>query len=278
MNLLDTHTHCEFSPDSRMTMDEAVRQARTSGLAGIIFTDHEDIDVPSGNRAFLFDPALQQQKIDQVKEKYGVVDGESDFKVLKGIEIGLQVHTIGKASAFVGKYNFDTIIASVHYLDGFDPYHDPYYDNKDINEAYGRYLEVIYDCISRFGNFDVLGHYDYITRYAPYKEKAILYSRFGEIVDQILLFLAKNGKALEINSNTYRDKKSRTNIVNIPYPDPQVLKRFKELGGEAVALASDAHDTWRIAEKFGQYTEFIKSCGFRYIAHFENRQARFTSI
>ncbi len=261
-----------------MSMEEAVIQARTLGLGGIIFTDHADIDLPSGNTAFMFEPALQQQQIDRLKGKYSITNSESDFKVLKGIEIGLQTHTIEKAAAFVNNYSFDTIIASIHNLDGCDPYHDPYYDNKSIDEAYGRYLEVMYECLSRFGNFDVLGHYDYITRYAPYREKVIQYSRFGDILDQILRLLVKDGKALEINSNTYRNKKSRNSTSTFPYPDPQVLKRFKELGGETVALASDAHETSRLSENFGFYTDFIKNCGFRYIVHYEDRRAVFTSI
>jgi len=249
-----------------MSMEQALEKIKTAGLAGIIFTDHQDINTPSGDKRFMFDPAIQQQKIDQMKEQY-------DIPILKGIEIGLQPHTIEDAAAFVNGYRFDTIIASVHFVDGIDPYHDHYYDIRDIKMAYGRYLETIYYCITKFANFDVLGHYDYITRYAPYRERVILYSRFKDILDQILTFLAREGKALEINTNTYREKNGAT-----PYLDVNVLKRFKEVGGEIVTLGSDAHDSWRIGEKFVQYSEIIKDCGFRYIAHFQNREAQFTSI
>jgi len=249
-----------------MSMEKAVEQTVASGLSGLIFTDHLDINTPTGDTRFMFDPKAQQQNIDKLKEGY-------EIEILKGIEVGLQPHTLDAVSEFVNGYNFDTIIASVHFIDRIDPYRGPYYLDKDLKSAYGRYLETIYFCISQFKNFDVLGHFDYITRYAPYKEKAILYSKFPEILDQILIFLAREGKALEINTNTYRERNSLT-----PFLDINVLKRFKEVGGEVVTLGSDAHDAWRIGEKFKQYSELIKSCGFSHIAHYKNREACFTSI
>jgi Histidinol phosphatase and related hydrolases of the PHP family len=40
LKLFDTHTHSEFSPDGRMTMEEAVESSLAKGLGGISFTDH----------------------------------------------------------------------------------------------------------------------------------------------------------------------------------------------------------------------------------------------
>ena len=60
--------------------------------------------------------------------------------------------------------------------------------------------------------------------------------------------------------------------------DINVLKRFKELGGEAVSLGSDAHDPERVGEKFDEYKAVIKSCGFKHIAHYKNREVVFTEI
>jgi len=264
--LIDSHTDCEFSPDSRMTMEQAVERAIACDLSGVIITDHLDIKAPKGDDSFLFDPVVQQKKIE-------TLNASNNIEVLKGIEVGMQLHTIDAIMAFVDKYEFDQIIASVHFIDGVDPYNGAYYIGKDVDTAYGRYLETIYLCIKQYNNFDILGHYDYITRYAPYKERVILHSKYGEILDQILIFLAKEGKALEINTNTYREKNGA-----IPVLDINVLKRFKEIGGEAVSLGSDAHDAERIGEKFCEFKAVIKNCGFKYIAHYKNRKAEFTSI
>lgn len=264
--LIDSHIHSEFSADSRMAMEEAVEKAVALGLGGLIFTDHLDIKAPKGDDSYGFDPMVQQRQIERL-------DSIHDIEVLKGIEVGMQLHTLDEITEFVGKYKFDTIIASVHFVDKIDPYYGAYYLGKDSDTAYRRYLETIFLCISQYRNFDVLGHYDYITRYSSYNERSILYSKFGEILDQILKFLVKEGKALEVNTNTYREKNGATPVIDL-----NVLKRYRELGGEIISLGSDAHDAVRIGEKLDEYKEIIKSCGFRYIAHFKNREAHFTSI
>ena len=45
------------------------------------------------------------------------------------------------------------------------------------------------------GDFDVMGHYDYVARYAPYPQASILYKDFSDILDEMLTYLAQEGKA-----------------------------------------------------------------------------------
>ncbi len=263
---VDSHTHCEFSPDSRMKMADAVEKVKIEGLGGIIFTDHMDIDTPTQDRTFMFDPEEQQAAIDNLENREGI-------EVLKGIEIGMQPQVLDQLDRYIGKSSFDQVIASVHFVDGVDPYHQPYYDGKNFTKAYGRYLDIIYQCITSYRDFDILGHYDYIARYAPYTERSIYYRDFPIQLDRILKFLASEGKALEINTNTYREK-----CGGVPQLDTDVLRRFRELGGEYVSLGSDAHDLNRIGEQFALYSLVIKSCGFDTITHFKGRKANRVKI
>ena len=80
-------------------------------------------------------------------------------------------------------------------------------------------------------------------------------------------YLAENGKAIEINTKTYQDYHGRTPVL-----DRNILLRFKELGGEAISLGSDSHNPERVGDKFREYAEFARSCGFTRLAHFENRK------
>jgi len=266
VKFFDSHTHCEFSPDSRMKMSEAVTRTKQVGLPGIIFTDHMDVDTPTHDTTFMFDPNEQQAAIDSLQNRNGI-------EVLKGIEIGLQPHTLGRIPAYLKGASFDQVIVSIHFVDGVDPYHQPYYDGKDFIQAYGRYLETIYECITLYKDFDILGHYDYIARYAPYDKRSIFHADFPEQFDLILKYLAQEGKAIEINTNTYREK-----CGGVPTLDTAVIRRFKELGGESVSLGSDAHDLHRIGEQFSRYSQVVKSCGFDYITHFKGRERVFVKI
>lgn len=275
-NLFDNHSHSQFSFDGgKTTVMASAVSAREKGLSGICFTDHCDFYVPPMKAAFehlvpeTFDVKAQQDEIDRVNRE----TGSKGFRVFKGVEIGLQKNSREKIRKFLSENSFDGIIASVHYLDETDPFFGGYYQGKDWKTAYGHYLETLYEEMKWLGDFDIMGHYDYVARYAPYPQESIFYNDFSDIFDEILKYLAENGKALEINTKTYQDYKGRTPVL-----DKNILLRFREFGGEAISLGSDSHDPVRPGDKFERYAGFIRNAGFRFIAHFENRRLCMTPI
>lgn len=281
--LFDTHNHSQFSFDGkRTTVWKSASAALAHGLAGICFTDHCDFFVPPMKAEHenlvpeTFDTLAQQEEISRVNRLFmtGAVSHEpgperlqADFKVLSGVEIGLQKNCRQQIRDFLGAYSFDEVIASVHYLDDTDPFYGGYYEGKDWKTAYGHYLETIYEEMMWLGDFDIMGHFDYVARYAPYPQASILYRDFSDIFDALLKYLAENGKAIEINTKTYQDHHGRTPVL-----DKNILLRFRELGGEAISLGSDSHDDGRTGDKFAGFAEFLKSAGFRYASHFEGRR------
>lgn len=258
--VIDTHSHSNFSPDSKMKVEELVAGAIREGLAGIAITDHLDLKTPDGDTRFTFDIASQQQQIDNLRSNY-------DIEILKGIEIGLQPHNLEDIKEYTKAYKFDTIIASIHFVDNVDPYHGGYYDGLTEKRAYGRYLELFHELITAYPDFDILGHYDYIARYAPYDNCTIRYKDYSDILDSIFRYLINNGKALEINTNTYRIRNGKTPVL-----DHHILKRYLDLGGEFISLSSDAHTPERIGEQFSHYLKKVHDSGFKYITHYKERK------
>ncbi|MGN0202644.1 MAG: histidinol-phosphatase HisJ family protein [Candidatus Cryptobacteroides sp.] len=281
----DTHSHSQFSFDgARTTLEKSTASAISTGLGGICFTDHCDFYVPAMKADFepivceVFDVEAQQAEIDRLNSR--IAEGEfgreaaRKFKVLKGIEVGMGEKSRPELEKHLSVNKFDQITASVHYLEDTDPYYGPYYKGKNWKEAYGRYLEAYLREIKWLGDrFDILGHFDYVARYAPYPKESILYRDFPGLFDEILRFLAENGKALEINTKTYKTCRMRT-----PQLDRDILIRFLELGGEAIALGSDSHDCEQVGYRFDYYAQFVKSLGFRRLAHFENRRLKMVTI
>ena len=263
---VDTHTHSSYSPDSSMSIAEAAEYAYAIGLAGITFTDHLDLKAPGDNLKFAFDPAEQQAEISEAAK-------QSSVKLLTGIEIGLQPCNLVEIKDFLSSFNFDTIIASIHFVDGVDPYEGHYYEDKTEKEAYGRYLEIMADMVVAYPDFDILGHYDYIARYAPYKTRTIHYRDFADILDTIFRSLIYNGKSLEINTNTYRLRNGA-----IPVLDRDILIRYRELGGEIITLGSDAHSKERLGEEFEKFRAVLKNMGYKYVVNYEKRKPLFTAI
>lgn len=274
MLLFDNHNHSQFSFDGKRTsVEKSAGSAKAKGLGGICFSDHCDFHVPPMKAAFeslcpeVFDVVAQQQEIDAMSASL------RGIKILKGIEVGMYRDCREQIRKHLSLYSFDQVIASVHYIDDTDPFYGGYYEGKTWKEAYGHYLETIYEEMTWLGDFDIMGHFDYVARYAPYPQAGILYADFPDIFDEMLKYLAHNGKALEINTKTYQDYSGRTPVL-----DRNILLRFRELGGEAVSLGSDSHDPQRTGDKFTLYAGFIKSLGYRHTVHFENRRAIFTAI
>ena len=293
----DTHVHSQFSFDgSRTSVEKNAREAIVKGLGGICITDHNDIFVPSGKEAHgetgkeEFDVPAQQAEIDRINaivalgkvEKGGLLEGVTrttwpqvkKFRVFKGVEVGMYRDSREQVRKFLSENKFDQVIASVHYLEDTDPYWGEYYNGKNWKEAYGRYLDTIYSEIRWLGkDFDILGHFDYIARYAPYPKSSIFYKDFPSEIDEILRFLIQEGKGLEINTRTYRKYGIRTPVL-----DNDILLRYRELGGEIITLGSDSHRSEEVGGKFMYYAQFVKMFGFRYLAHFEDRKLKQVTI
>ena len=269
MVLFDTHNHSQFSFDGKRTSVEAsARAAAEAGLGGICFTDHCDHYVPPMKASFenvvpeYFNVEEQQAEISRVQSLIG-----DRTRLLKGIEIGMYEECHEQIRKVLDENSFDQIIASVHYIEKTDPYYGGYYDGKDWKQAYGTYLETIYREMKWLEDFDIMGHYDYIVRYASYPVTSIRYRDFSDIFDEMFRYLIQEGKALEINTKSYEGHRGR--MVEL---DNDVLLRYREMGGEIVSLGSDSHEPSRVGAGFTRHAEFLKAMGFRWTAHYESRR------
>lgn len=268
-NLFDTHNHCQFSFDGKRTsVESSARSAFEKGIAGICFTDHYDIFVPPAESDFEtvmpqeFDIPAQQEEIARVQGLY--MDG---FKVLKGIEIGMNEESRGETREILERHSFDQVIASVHYLEGTDPYYGGYFQGRNWIQAYSTYLETICNEMMILKDFDIVGHYDYVARYSPYPQDILPYREFSDIFDTMFRYLIENGKGLEINTKSCKGSKGRKTSI-----DRDVLVRYREMGGEIISLGSDSHDAEYVADGFEWHSQLLKSLGFRWTSHYEQRQ------
>ena len=268
-NLFDTHNHSQFSFDGkRTTVQASAISAYEKGLAGICFTEHYDFFVPLDEcctetiQPQDFDIVGQQAEIDRVQSLY--TDG---FKVLKGIEVGMSEESREKAAEVMSSNSFDQVIASIHYLEKSDPYYGGYFKGKDYKQAYGTYLETIYKEAIALRDFDIIGHYDYVARYAPYPQDSITYKEFGDIFDTLFRYLIENGKGLEINTKSCTGSKGRKTVI-----DQDILIRYREMGGEIISLGSDSHIATSVADGFEHTAAMLRSLGFRWSSHYEKRQ------
>lgn len=269
VNMFDCHVHSEFSTDSRLNAQAACEAAMALGFEGLAFTDHNDIDFPDTHESFNIDFDQYMLYINELKERH-----KPGFKVSAGVEVGIQPHVLDQSLDIVRSHDFDYVLASVHILDGVDPYDGAYYMGKTRIEAYERYLREILFMVRNFPDFDNVGHLEYVTRYAGYDDRSLRYKDHSDIFDELLKDIIQKGKGLEVNTGSFRDKPGTT----ICEYDIAVLKRYREFGGEIICIGSDAHDIEYIGYKFDIFRDFLIEAGFSHAAYFEKRKPVFYKL
>ena len=275
--MIDTHLHGYRSSDSDTEYEKIIQSAISRGLTGICFTEHYEY-YPFNNRMSCFDVDDYLSEIGTLKQKY------NNLKILSGLEFSLyksvfDMTDCDKTIYTMNNYDFDSIIGSVHYVDinssPEDIYYCEYTAKYNKSEAYKKVLEQYIALLPRLPGINIIGHFDYVTRYSQtYDDRNIYYKDFSDLFDELFKIIIDMGIALEINTANYIKRDDRPeNVLDI-----NILKRYRELGGEMVSLGSDAHTPDRIAQKFDEFTQIIKSSGFSYLTHFENRKAILTKI
>ncbi len=259
----DYHMHTNYSPDSNEKMEDMVKSAIKLGFDEIVFTDHQEYTVfetPYSNEID-FDKYIIEYS--DLKERY-----KKDINILLGIELGLDSKIIDKTNEISKKYPFDFIIASSHNVEGQDIYFvcKEFFADKDKKTAYGIYFNEMLENIKNNEDFCVYAHMDYIIRYASYESNYFTYSDFHDILDMILKEIIYKGKGIEINTSGFAYG------LNQAHPSLEIVKRYRELGGEIITIGSDAHKQANIGQFFDRAEEILKTAGFKAYTRFRNRK------
>ena len=202
-----------------------------------------------------------------LQEKY-----KDKIEVLIGVELGLQPHLGTFSKEYVNRYPFDFVIGSSHMLQGRDPYYRENFAELTDEELYRAMFEETLTIVKRVDDFDSLGHLDYIVRYGREQERSYSYDANKEIIDEILKLLIENGKGLELNTAGLK--------YGLPFahPYPEILRRYRELGGEIITVGSDGHKPEHLAYDFQKVEGILSACGFKYYTEFRQRKPIFKQV
>ncbi len=261
----DYHLHTFFSGDSKADPHEMADRAIALGMESICFTDHMDTD--SEEPEFILDTDAYLPYMQELQEEY-----RGKLKIRIGVEIGMQPHLADRHREYVKQYPFDFVIASLHLVDGKDPYYPEVFEGREDREVYRRYLESLLENVKKFSEFQVLGHIDYVVRYGTHKALQYGYDEYCDVIDEILRHTIETGCGIEIN--TAGLKKG----LGFPNPHYDVIRRYFELGGEILTLGSDAHAPEEIGYDFSAVSDYLRTVGCRYVMEFEGKRPFFVQL
>jgi len=265
--IADYHLHSEHSGDSTAPMEDQIRAGLARGLKVMCFTDHYDPEFPYENNPDVapgtFELYYDSYRKDflKMKKKY-----EGKIELHLGIELGLQPHLGDFLRSYVREHDFEFIIGSNHLCAGYDPYYPDFLYSRTQQEALVLYLEDTLTNIRAFPDIDSCGHLDYVTRYLPDRDTIYTYKAYADRIDPILRELIDRGIALEVNTSPLTKGMPHFN------PLPDILSRYREMGGELITIGSDAHVPERIAGCFEETAEILRALGFKYYAVYKERK------
>lgn len=264
---IDIHVHSEFSTDSQAKMDDVVRTAIDKGIQVLCFTDHIDWDYPVEDLAFDFDVSVYQKNIEAMRSRYG-----DRIRILMGVELGMQEHLAGRYRRLLADYPFDFAIGSQHLVGGMDPYYPETFAGKTDAEVYRQYFEDLLADVKAFHDFDSLGHLDYVVRYGRTRAREYSYRKYADLIDEVLKLLIRYNKALEINTCGLRKQ------LGFPNPHPDILRRYRQMGGTLVTIGSDAHRPELLGDRFDQAVGLLRQCGFSHYCYYVKHEPVFVMI
>lgn len=260
--LVDYHIHTARCGHAVGKIEEYVERAKEIGLTEIGFADH----LPLFNTvdATL---AMSWDELPLYMADIGKLKVMEDPKVKLGMEVDFLPKYVDQIRAVIDDYDFDYILGSVHFVDGWGIDDRRYIDNYtgyELDDLYNRYFDLLIQA-AHSGLFDALAHIDLIKKFFQLTPAPLgLFERVAEN-------LAQTGIAIEVSSAGLR--KDCREI----YPGLELLKicRRYEI---PVTLGSDAHAPEQVGYKFKYLLEQLKTAGYSEIVTFEGRQRRMQEI
>jgi histidinol-phosphatase (PHP family) len=266
---LDSHLHTHLSPDSDVLIDVYAAAALERGIAELAITDH--VDFEPGAPAFGYATfADRERMVRQAAERWG----PQGVAIRFGAELTYDRTWEADIRDHLARHTYDFTIGSVH-----DRVVSPYAANRVQRWVEGRSLPEIVapafeevEAAARSGLFDALGHLDVVKRYLhPFVSREAL-AAAPELYEPILRALVESGTALEINTSGLRHPVGET------YPSAAVVCRFREMGGRAITVGSDAHRAehfgWALADGY----QYALDGGFRVLTFRRGGDSVFVDI
>ena len=265
---IDNHVHTQWSWDAPREADMArsCEQALAAGLPGLAFTDHldfttwtdedpigaENLDPHRYARMHLLDLDGYYETLEECRQCY------PELRILSGVEIGEAHLWAASAAATVagtaaaGRPGPDRILGSLHAV----PCHgrltaaDDLYRLMPAEEVMRRYLAELLQLVEGSDLFQVLAHIDFPRRMWPWSAGPYAEEAFEAEYRAVLRALAASDRVLEVNTKS-------------PLLSAELVGWWRDCGGRAVSFGSDAHQPWRVGDKFKVAVDVVEAAGFR---------------
>ncbi|MEK4667816.1 histidinol-phosphatase HisJ family protein [Niallia sp. FSL R7-0271] len=253
----DYHHHSNHSFDSKADMEEICQNAIHNGVHEICFTEHFSVNP----NAPTFGHMEWEKYLNDINKCKELFKGKLTIKL--GIELCEPHQMMDSYHRVLSPIPFDFILGSVHNLGGttlrkFMNAHP----EKDIYEDY--FLEL--KEMVKNADIDVIAHFDLMKRYAFSTRGLYDFTKHKDLIADILTIAINREIGLEINTSGLRTS------LELSMPHDDILKLYKELGGQLLTIGSDSHHAATAGAGFKEGIELVKACGFTHFYTYSLRK------
>lgn len=273
----DYHIHTDFSCDSTYLMEDVVKDAIEMGLEEVCFCEHVDYGVkvdwkPEEPRIKTFENMRNApyedyfQEIARLQHLYG-----NQIRIRRGLEMGVQTHTIEEHHRVFTKYPLDFVILSIHQVQDKEFWNNAFQEGRSEAEYYEGYYQEMYDVVRNYHDYSVLGHMDMIKRYDGHDGYDAFHEHY-DLISNILKYVIEDGKGIELNTS------SIAYGLDDLMPSRAILKRYYELGGRILTIGSDTHKKEHLGAHIQELKQELKAIGFTQFCTFEDMVPSFHDL
>jgi histidinol-phosphatase (PHP family) len=243
-------------------MKDCIDRAILLGFDEICFTEHIDYGFPN---AFCCDCNSYLKNFLEFQEAY-----KNQIILKFGIEFGVQEHHINYFQKIFNNYPFDFVLMSFHQVEDKELWNQDFQRGKTQDEYNYIYFDEMYNSVKAFDDFSVLAHMDLLRRYDLYGEYP--FSKSKDQIEQIFKLIIEKGKGIEVNTSSYR-----YNLKDLT-PSTDILKFYKEMGGEIITIGSDSHCEKHLGSHIKEVREILKTLGYKYFCTFDKMKPIFHKL
>ncbi len=256
--LLDYHMHTPLCRHAVGEPEEYARRAVERGIGEIGFSDH--CPMPPD-----YDPDFRMRLEEYPEYVATVLRCRKAFpgvSIKLGLEADYHPGTEEFVRGVVGRYEFDYVIGSVHYIGnwGFDnPENVHRFEGRDLYEVYEQYWGLVAR-LAATGFYDIVGHPDVVKKFGhrPSRDTEALERRALEAV-------AAAGMALDVNTSGLRRPAKEI------YPSLRILRAARAMG-IGITLGSDAHEPAHVGEGFREALDLVRAAGYTEVRRYAGRR------
>lgn len=252
------HMHSLFS-DGKAPMEAMMDAAASAGITHAAATDHYDLLL---DWCRIDDPMAYVATVHRCRQLYPQV------QIARGLEVDYRPETWERVQAQLPLFDLDFILLSLHFVDGVDPATEAYFEGCTQQQSYRLYLERLAHMLRAVDGPFVLGHITYVSKFVTFQDTVLRYRDYPDELDTVLRLAVQKGFGIEINSSGLRN-----NAGLLPGAD--IVRRYRELGGEILTLGSDCHHIEHVDFGLQEAHEAALAAGFRHLAVYQDQKPIF---